>query len=108
MKRGDIITIAAQGDYGKPRPAVVIQSDNLGETDSLLVCLVTSTLRDASVYRLNVAHGEATGLEMPSQIMADKIMAVRRTKCSAAIGNLDKTTIQALNRMLTVVIGIAD
>jgi mRNA interferase MazF len=27
MKRGDFVTIALQGDFGKPRPALVIQSD---------------------------------------------------------------------------------
>lgn len=27
MRRGDIVTIALQGDYGKPRPALIIQSD---------------------------------------------------------------------------------
>ena len=27
MKRGDLVTIALQGDYGKPRPALVVQSD---------------------------------------------------------------------------------
>lgn len=108
MRRGDIVTIAAPGDYGKPRPAVVIQSDNLGETESVLVCLVTSTRREAPVYRLDVPQGAITGLRMPSQIMADKILTVRRTKCSAPIGRLDAAMIQTLNRMLAVVTGIAD
>lgn len=27
MKRGDLVTVATSGDYGKPRPALVIQSD---------------------------------------------------------------------------------
>ena len=108
MKRGEIVTVAAPGDYGKPRPAVIIQSDNLVGTDSVLVCLITSTLREASVYRLNVPEGGATGLRAPSQIMADKFMAVGRAECSAAIGTLDLATTQALNRTLAVVIGIAD
>src|SRR5689334_14593207 len=108
MKRGDLITLATPGDYGKPRPAVVIQSDNLGETDSVLVCLVTSTLREASVYRLDVPLQAATGLRTHSQVMVDKIMAARRVKCSAPIGRLDSAAIQSLNRMLAVVTGIAD
>lgn len=29
MKRGDIITVALSGDYGKPRPAVVVQNDKV-------------------------------------------------------------------------------
>jgi hypothetical protein len=36
VKRGDLVTVAAQGEYGKPRPAVLVQSDWLQETDSVL------------------------------------------------------------------------
>jgi mRNA interferase MazF len=108
MKRGDIVTVAVAGDYGKPRPAVIVQSDNLGETDSVLVCLLTSTLRDASLYRLDVPAGEKTGLRTPSQIMVDKIMAVRRAKCSPPIGKLEPASTQMLNGLLAVVLGIAD
>jgi mRNA interferase MazF len=108
MRRGDIVTVAVAGDYGKPRPAVIVQSDNLGETDSVLVCLLTSMLRDASLYRLDVPAGEKTGLRTPSQIMVDKIIAVRRTKCSPPIGKLEPASIQVLNGLLAVVLGIAD
>ena len=108
MKRGDVITVALSGDYGKPRPAVVIQSDTLLETDSVLVCLITSKLQEASVYRLDVPASEQTGLREPSQVMADKIMAARRTKCGPRVGRFDAAAIQALNRMLVVVTGIAD
>ncbi|HEY4114276.1 MAG TPA: type II toxin-antitoxin system PemK/MazF family toxin [Rhizomicrobium sp.] len=108
MRRGDIVTVAMPGVYGKPRPAVVIQSDNLGETDSVLVCLVTSTIRDASLYRLDLPADQKTGLRAPSQIMVDKIMAVRRAKCSAPIGKIEPASNQMLNGFLAVVLGIAD
>ncbi|MFO1430777.1 MAG: type II toxin-antitoxin system PemK/MazF family toxin [Candidatus Competibacteraceae bacterium] len=108
MKRGDIVTVAIQGDYGKPRPAVVIQSNWLSATDSVLVCLFTSTLRDAPFYRLTVEPMPENGLQGVSQIMVDKIMAVRRDQCSTVIGRLDEATVFALNRMLALVIGLAD
>ena len=76
MRRGDIVTVAMQGDYGKPRPAVVIQSDWLGETDSVLVCLFTSTLRDAPFHRLTLEPTPESGLQVVSQVMVDKIMTV--------------------------------
>ena len=60
MKRGDVITVALSGDYGKPRPAVVIQSDTLLETESVLVCLITSKRQEASLYRLDVPGSEQT------------------------------------------------
>ena len=108
MRRGDLITVAATGDYGKPRPAVVIQSDLLAETDSVLVCLLTTTLRDAPLFRLPLPHGESTGLREPSQVMVDKIIAVRRDRCRAKIGRVDPAALLTLNRSLAFVVGIAD
>lgn len=108
MKRGDLITVAVNGDYGKPRPAFVIQSDFLAETDSVLVCLLTATLRDAPLYRLALPAGGGTGPREPSQVMVDKIMAVRRDRCGAPIGHADGAALLALSRLLAFVTGIAD
>jgi mRNA interferase MazF len=108
MKRGDIVTVAAPGDYGKPRPAVVVQSDWLQATDSVLVALMTSALIDAPIYRLSLAPDEANGLKRPTQIMIDKIVAMPRAKCGKAIGRLGEREMIALNHMLSVVIGLAD
>ena len=108
MKRGDVITVAVSGDYGKPRPALVIQSDFLAATDSVLVCLLTTMLRAAPLYRLSLQAGPETGLREPSQVMVDKIMAVRRDRCGAPIGRVDDSTLIALGRLLAFVTGIAD
>jgi mRNA interferase MazF len=108
VKRGDIVTVALSGDYGKPRPALIIQSDFLPETDSVLVCLLTTTVRDAPLYRLPLPAGEATGLREPSQVMVDKIMAVRRDRCVGPIGRADDTALLTLSRLLAFVIGVAD
>ena len=108
MTRGDLVTVALSGDYGKPRPALVIQSDFLPETDSVLVCLLTTTLRAAPLYRLSLPAGEGTGLREPSQVMVDKIMAVRRERCGAPIGRIDDAALLALGRLLAFVVGLAD
>lgn len=108
MRRGEIVTVAVQGDRGKPRPAVVIQSDWLAETDSVLVCLLTSTVREAPLYRLTILSTPETGLRQASQVMVDKIVAVRRDKCGPAIGRLDEAAMLALNRLLALVVGLAD
>ena len=90
MKRGDLITVAISGDYGKPRPALVIQSDFLSETDSVLVCLLASTLRQAPLYRLSVPRAvQETGPGELSQVMVEKIVAVRRDRCGVRIGRID-------------------
>ena len=108
MKRGDIVTVSAPGDYGKPRPAIVVQSDWLDGTDSVLVALVTGTLRDAPIYRLTVEPSPETGLKIASQVMVDKILALPRAKCGVVVGRLDSGSMVALNRMLSVVLGLAD
>jgi len=108
LRRGDLITVAVSGDYGKPRPAVVIQSDVLAETDSVLVCLLTTTQRDAPLYRLSLPADETTGLRQASQVMVDKIMAVRRDRCGTAVGRVDDVALLALGRLLALVVGIAD
>ena len=108
MKRGDIVTVSASGDYGKPRHAVIIQSDRLKSSNSVLVSLFTSTLTDTPLFRLHIEPNETNGLKLPSQIMVDKIMAIPRDKCGAVIGRIDKETIIVLNHMLAVIVGIAD
>lgn len=108
MKRGDIVTVAAAGDYGKPRPAVVIQSDWLKATDSVLVALMTSALVDAPIYRLTVEPDATNGLRVTTQIMVDKIVAVSRAKCGKVMGKLDEKARIALDHMVSVVVGLAD
>jgi mRNA interferase MazF len=108
VKRGDIVTVAIRGDDGKPRPALVIQSDFLSDTDSVLVCLLTTTQRDAPLYRLSLPIGQGTGLHQDSQVMVDKIMAVRRDRCGEPVGRIDKATLLALGRLLAFIVGIAD
>jgi len=108
MKRGDIVAVAAKGDYGKPRPAVIVQSDTFDDTDSVLVCLITTTLRRAPLYRLDLAADSSTGLRKPSQVMVEKVIAVRREKCGRAIGRMDHVRLIALTRILALLIGAAD
>ncbi|MEM6603541.1 MAG: type II toxin-antitoxin system PemK/MazF family toxin, partial [Pseudomonadota bacterium] len=63
MKRGNIVIVSAQGDYGKPRPAVVVQSDLFNDTHaSILVALITSDLHDAPLFRLDIEPSEENGL----------------------------------------------
>jgi mRNA interferase MazF len=101
------VTVAVSGDYGKPRPALVIQSDHLPETDSILVCLLTTTLRHAPLFRFALPAHKETGLLQPSQVMVDKIMAVRRDRCGVRIGRIDPADLQRLNRLLAFVVGVA-
>ena len=108
MKRGDIVTVATQGDYGKPRPAVVVQSDTLNAADSVLVALFTSAITEAPIYRLTIEPSPTNGLNAVSQVIVDKILACPRVKCGKVIGHLTAAEMLALTNMLSVMIGLAD
>ncbi|MDE0224189.1 MAG: type II toxin-antitoxin system PemK/MazF family toxin [Gammaproteobacteria bacterium] len=109
MFRGDVVTVAASGDYGKPRPAVVVQSDVFpAEHASVIVCQVTSTLTDAPDFRVTVEPSARNGLRRTSQIMADKPVTVRRERISARIGRLDSPELLRLNRALAFCMGLSD
>ena len=109
MRRGDIISVATPGDYGKPRPAIIVQSDWFNETHaSLLVCLLTSDLQDAPLFRVPVEPDERNGLRQSSQIMVDKLLAVRRDRIGSRIGKLDHETVVRLNRSLALFLGLSE
>jgi len=107
MRRGDLVTVAAPGDYGKPRPALVIQSDLFEELPSVTLCLVTSELRVAPIFRITVDPSPDNGLRRVSQIQVDKVLTVARERIGGTIGRLDDATMLKVNRSLAVFIGIA-
>jgi mRNA interferase MazF len=110
VRRGDIIIVSASGEYGKPRPAlVVVQSDVVNETHaSLIVCLITSDVVDAPIFRLAIEPTERNGLRKRSQIMVDKMVALRRQRLGRVTGRLDDATLQQLDRSLAFVLGLGD
>ena len=107
MRRGDFVTVATPGDYGKPRPALVIQSDLFSELPSVALCLVTSELRNAPIFRISVDPGPYNGLRSISQIQIDKIVTVPRERVGSVIGHVDDATLLKVNRSLAVFAGIA-
>ena len=101
IERGDIIICALSGDYGKPRPSVVIQSDLFNPTHtSITVCPITSHLTDAPLFRLSLLPNKLTGLILESQIMIDKIVSIKSEKITKRIGKLSSEEILKLNDAL--------
>ena len=107
MRRGDLVTIALQGDFGKPRPGLVIQSDLFEEHPSVTVLPVTSELREGPLFRITVLPDERNGLKKPSQVMVDKSQTVPRDKVGETFGQLDDDAMLSVNRALAVFLGIA-
>lgn len=107
MRRGDLVTVALQGDYGKPRPALIIQSDLFDEHPSVTILPITSELRDTPLFRISIDPTPGNGLQQRSQIMVDKAQTIARGKIGQSFGRLDDSVIVSVNQALTVFLGIA-
>lgn len=89
MKRGDIVLCVIAGDYGKPRPALVIQSDLFNAAHPSVALLPITTYSIATpLFRIPIKATKANGLDQPSQVMVDKITAVRRDRIRERIGKI--------------------
>ena len=109
MTRGDVVTVAVTGDFGKPRPAVIVQTDALpAEHASVVVCQMTSEFSDAPDFRVTIEPTEQNGLRVRSQLMADKPVTIRRERVGRRIGHLADTDMGRLNIALAFVMGLAD
>lgn len=109
MKRGDVVTVAVSGDFGKPRPAVIVQTDALPDDHgSVIVCQMTSQIANAPHLRVMVEPSEQNGLQVRSQVMADKPVAVRRERIGRRIGHLSSAELLRVNTALAFVLGLTD
>jgi mRNA interferase MazF len=106
MKRGDIVTIAVSGDYGKPRPALIVQDDAFSALESVTVLRITSFLRTAPLLRIDAPPTPGNGLRSPSQIMIDKAVTVPGDKVGAVIGRLEPETMDKVSDALALFLGL--
>jgi mRNA interferase MazF len=106
MKRGDLVPVVLAGAYGKPRPALVIQSDLFAQHPSVTILPVTTELRPIETFRVSVSPSSRNGLRAPSQIMVDKAHTIPRDKAGAPFGELEPRTLKAVDRSLAVFLGL--
>lgn len=95
---------AAAGDYGKPRPYVVAQSDAV-TTDSVVLCPVTSDVQ-AYAFRLVLEPSTENGLRRRSEVMVEKILAVRTDRVVQTIGRISSDQLSQLEARLSLVLGL--
>ncbi len=108
MRRGDLVTVVTSGDYGKPRPALIVQADAYAEHPSITVLPLTSELHDVPLLRVTVEAGEGTGLRLRSQVMVDKAVTVPRAKVGNMIGHLDEAALGNVDRALAAFLGMGE
>src|SRR6516225_8609268 len=98
MRRGDVVTVAATGDYGKPRPAVVVQTDAFPlQHASVVICQMTSEIVEAPDFRVTIEPAPINGLRVRSQVMADKPVTVKRERLGNRIGRLSPVDVGRLD-----------
>jgi mRNA interferase MazF len=107
MTRGDLVSVALPGDYGKPRPALVIQSDFFSEIPSATVLPITSELRDFPALRIDIVPTAENNLRDPSQVMVDKIQSVSKHRIKYTFGHVEKTVMTDVERALALFLGLA-
>ena len=103
LKRGDVVRVAA----GKPRPAVIVQWDQLPTPINVLICPLTSFLIDAETFRPTVVPDATNGLHIVSQLMIDRLGPVRRDQIDGVIGKLGEADVLRLNAAITVTLGLS-
>jgi mRNA interferase MazF len=110
LRRGDVVLVVSSGDYGKPRPAVIVQSDAVTAAGyaSVVVCPMTTFSTGGDEMRLEVLPGGQTGLAERSEIMIEKIVSLPRRKVRRTIGRLDAATMRAIERALLLLLGIGE
>ena len=106
MNRSDLVKVALTGDLGKPRPALVVQSDLFALTGSVIILPLTSVLDGAVPFRVRLEPSGTNGLQRPSLIMVDKITNIRREKVGGVIGAVDNDTMIAVTRQLALFLGM--
>ena len=106
VAEADLITVAFPGDFGKPRPALIVQADLFEATGTVTVLLISATFVEAPLIRLAVQPSALNGLRKPSQVMIDKVMSVRRDRVGEVFGRLEAKALVAVSRSLAVFLGV--
>jgi mRNA interferase MazF len=108
ITRGDVVLMVVPSDVGRPRPGVVVQGDNFTTgLSTVFICPVSSDLQDRLPLRPVIEVAPGNGLRLRSQIMTDKLVALRRDRIRRVIGRIDAETSEQLDRALLLVLGLA-
>jgi mRNA interferase MazF len=107
LKRGDIIAVAPPGEFGKPRPALVIQSNLSLPGPTITFLPITSDLNRVPLIRIPVEPSATNGLLKPSEVMVDMIQTSSASRVGKIIGHLDRQNMQLVEAALLIHLGLA-
>jgi mRNA interferase MazF len=107
ITRGDVVLMVVPSDLGRPRPGIIVQGDDVAGLSTVFVCPISSDLQDTLPLRPVIEVAPENGLRLRSQIMTDKLVALRRDRIRRVIGRIDADTSEQLDRALLLVLGLA-
>ncbi|WP_370194111.1 MULTISPECIES: type II toxin-antitoxin system PemK/MazF family toxin [Aurantimonas] len=108
MRRGDVVLVSGKGDYGKARPALVVQADHFAEhLGSVTVVPFTTDLGKDISIRIPVEPAPSNGLRERSQLMVDKLQTYPREKVYTPIGSVDPDRMPEVDRALMIFLQLA-
>jgi len=106
IRRGAIVAVVIPGDFGKPRPALAVQTELYADLSTVLVCPLTSDLSVSGALRIRLEPSAENGLKAPSNIMLDKLTSVRRTRIRDEIGVVSSNVMEDVTRELALLMGL--
>jgi mRNA interferase MazF len=107
VTRGDLYIAAMQGDYGKPRPVLIIQSDNTTSLDSRIVCPLTTFDEPVAFLRPSIEPAPDNGLQQLSYVMIEKVLTVPMHRFRDRIGQVDAEMMATIGVRLSILLGLA-
>jgi mRNA interferase MazF len=108
MKRGDVVIATGPGFGTKPRPYIVIQSDDYAALTTQILLPTTTDLADPpSLLRVKIEPTPANGLLEPSEVMTDIPIATRLDKVHKHIGHVSAADLLRVEQALALVLGFA-
>jgi mRNA interferase MazF len=107
LPRGTVVIVSVPGDFGKPRPAVIVQHSRLTPImESVVIALVTTSVRGGRHVRVKVEPTERNGLRATSRIMVDKLFAIQKHRISQVVGQLDGATMLRVDEALRTILAL--
>jgi mRNA interferase MazF len=107
MKRGDLITVALPGAYGKPRPAVVIQSNAYENLASVTFLPLSSDILPTRAFRVVIEPTDDNRLRVQSQVLADKCSTLPTGKVGPCFGRLADADMGRVDVAIAGFLGLA-
>jgi len=106
MKRGEIWTLRDDGYASKARPVVIVQSDNIAEFNSIILCLLTTYESIHIPTRIHISADSVNGLKKDSYVMTEKIVTVDKNELGERIGMLTHSQQCLITTQLATILDI--